>query len=184
MDEIYELHKEKMEKTLRALDNEYASVKAGRANPTVLDRIKVDYYGAPTPVNQIATVAVPEPQILTIQPWDASAVKMIEKAIQASDIGINPQSDGRLIRLIFPPLTEERRKEIVKSIHKYAEEAKISIRSIRRDAIDKYKAQKKESVITEDDLKANEKAMQDLTDQYCKEIEDLAGAKEKEIMKL
>ncbi len=143
MDEIYELHKEKMEKTLRALDNEYASVKAGRANPTVLDRIKVDYYGAPTPINQIATVAVPEPQILTIQPWDASAVKMIEKAIQASDIGINPQSDGRLIRLIFPPLTEERRREIVKSIHKYAEEAKISIRSIRRDAIDKYKAQKK-----------------------------------------
>lgn len=184
MDEIYELHKEKMEKTLRALDNEYASVKAGRANPTVLDRIKVDYYGAPTPINQIATVAVPEPQILTIQPWDASAVKMIEKAIQASDIGINPQSDGRLIRLIFPPLTEERRREIVKSIHKYAEEAKISIRSIRRDAIDKYKAQKKESVITEDDLKSNEKAMQDLTDKYCKEIEDLANAKEKEIMKL
>lgn len=184
MDEIYELHKGKMEKTLRALDNEYASVKAGRANPTILDRIKVDYYGAPTPINQIATVAVPEPQILTIQPWDASAVKMIEKAIQASDIGINPQSDGRVIRLIFPPLTEERRREIVKSIHKYAEEAKIAIRSARRDAIDKYKAQKKESLITEDDLKANEKAMQDLTDKYCKEIEALANTKEKEIMKL
>ena len=184
MKEVLAKAESKMNKTIQKLEGDYAAIRAGRANPAVLDKVTVDYYGAPTPINQLAAVSVTEARVLTIQPWDGSVCRAIERAIQTSDIGINPQSDGKTIRLIFPPLTEERRREIVKSIHKYAEEAKISIRSIRRDAIDKYKAQKKESVITEDDLKSNEKAMQDLTDKYCKEIEDLANAKEKEIMKL
>ena len=184
MDEIYELHKEKMEKTLRALDNEYASVKAGRANPTVLDRIKVDYYGAPTPINQIATVAVPEPQILTIQPWDASAVKMIEKAIQASDIGINPQNDGRVIRLVFPQLTEERRKELTKQVKKYGEDAKVAVRNIRRDAVDYVKKAQKKGELTEDDQKKAEKDIQDLTDKHVKKIDEMCAKKEKELMEI
>lgn len=184
MDEIFETYKGKMDKTVANLESEFASIKAGRANAAVLDKIRVDYYGTPTPVAQVATVSVPEPTILAIQPWESSLVKDIEKAIQTSDIGINPINDGRTVRLCFPPLTEERRKEIVKKIHKYGEEAKVAVRSIRRDALDKYKAQKKESLITEDDLKNAEKDIQDLTDKYCKTIDTVSAAKEKEIMAL
>ncbi len=184
MDEIFETYKGKMDKTIANLESEFASIKAGRANAAVLDKIRVDYYGTPTPVAQVATVSVPEPSILAIQPWDAGLVKDIEKAIQASDIGINPINDGRVVRLCFPPLTEERRKEIVKKIHKYGEDAKVAIRSIRRDALDKYKAQKKESIITEDDLKDAEKKIQDLTDKYCKKVDSISADKEKEIMAL
>lgn len=182
MDNIYTIHKEKMEKTLANLEKEYASIKAGRANPAVLDRVRVDYYGTPTPVGQVGTVSTPEPSMLVIQPWDTSIIKDIEKAIQTSDIGINPQNDGKVIRLSFPPLTEERRKEIGKNIKKYAEECKVAIRNLRRDALDKYKAEKKNSAITEDDFKAAEKKIQDLTDKYCKEADELSSKKEKEIM--
>lgn len=184
MDEIFETYKGKMDKTIANLESEFAAIKAGRANAAVLDKIRVDYYGTPTPVAQVATVSVPEPSILAIQPWDAGLVKDIEKAIQASDIGINPINDGRIVRLCFPPLTEERRKEIVKKIHKYGEDAKVAIRSIRRDALDKYKAQKKDSIITEDDLKDAEKKVQDLTDKYCKKVDTISADKEKEIMAL
>ena len=144
----------------------------------------MDYYGVPTPVAQMAAVSVPEARMLQIQPWDASTLKEIEKAIQAADIGINPQNDGRLIRLHFPPLTEERRKDLVKDIHKMAEEGKVAVRSIRRDAIEKFKAMKKDNQITEDDLAASEKDVQNLTDKYCKEIDTLTAAKVKEIMEI
>ena len=144
----------------------------------------MDYYGVPTPIGQMAAVSVPDARSLLIQPWDKSSLKEIEKAIQASDIGLNPQNDGSSIRLNFPPLTEERRKELVKTVSKYAEEAKVAIRSIRRDSIEKLKEQKKSSEITEDDLKNGEKKMQDLTDKFCKEIDDTAAAKEKEIMEI
>ena len=173
-----------MEKAVDALAQEFSAIRAGRASPAVLDKLKVDYFGALTPINQIASVSVPEARMLVIQPWDASALNLIERAIQGSDIGINPQNDGKVIRLIFPQLTEERRKEISKSIQKLAEDTKVAIRSIRRDAIEKYKAQKKESVITEDDLKDSEKDMQTLTDKFCKQIDDLAAAKQKEIMEI
>lgn len=173
---------EKMNKTVKALENEYASIRAGRANPAVLDRITADYYGAPTPINQMAAVSVPEARTLLIQPWDKSSVKAIEKAIQASDIGINPQNEGETLRLVFPPLTEERRRDLVKNVSKFSEESKIAVRSIRRDSIDKLKAMKKKSEITEDDLKTSEKRVQDLTDRFCKEIDDVAAAKEKDIM--
>lgn len=173
---------EKMNKTIKALETEYASIRAGRANPAVLDRIIVDYYGAPTPVNQLAAVSVPEARILLIQPWDKSSVKAIEKAIQASDIGINPQDEGGTLRLVFPPLTEERRRELVKNVSKFAEESKVAVRSIRRDSIEKLKNMKKKSEITEDDLKSAEKRVQDLTDKFCKDIDDIAVKKEKEIM--
>jgi len=184
MDEIYTTHKENMGKTLSILKSEYAAIRAGRANPAVLDKINVDYYGAPTGINQMAAVSVAEARVLNIQPWDLSALPLIEKAIQASDIGINPNNDGRIIRLVFPQLTEERRKEIGKQIRKLAEESKVAIRSIRRDAIEKYKTQKKASIITEDDLKDCEKDMQELTDKFCKDIDNLAAQKEKEIMEI
>ncbi|MBS4916155.1 MAG: ribosome recycling factor [Clostridiales bacterium] len=173
-----------MKKTIHVLKEEYAEIRAGRANPAVLDKVRVDYYGTPTPINQMAAVSVTEARTLTIQPWDVSTVRSIEKAIQASDIGINPQSDGKIIRLIFPPLTEERRKEIVKDISKMGEDAKIAIRSVRRDAIEKLKALKKSSEITEDDLKQGEKKIQDLTDKFCKEIDQIAQDKDKEIMEI
>ena len=153
-----------MTKSLNALGNEFASIRAGRANPGVLDKVMVDYYGAPTPVNQMAAVSVSEARILVIQPWDKSTLKLIEKAIQASDIGIQPVNDGNVIRLAFPQLTEDRRKELCKSIKKYGEECKVTVRSIRRDTMEKYKAMKKNSEITEDDLKDCEKKVQDLTD--------------------
>ena len=174
--------KEKMTKSLNALDKEFAAVRAGRANPAVLDKVMVDYYGSPTPVNQMAAISVSEARILVIQPWDKSSLKLIEKAIQASDIGINPTNDGNVLRLAFPQLTEERRKELCKSIKKYGEDCKVAVRSIRRDTMDKLKAMKKNSEITEDDLKDCEKKVQDLTDKFCADADKAVTAKEKEIM--
>lgn len=184
MKEIMDLSQEKMQKVCNILAHEYSTIRAGRANPSVLDKVRVDYYGTPTPINQVAAVSVTEARILVIQPWDASIIRDIEKAIQASDIGINPQSDGKVIRLIFPPLTEERRREIVKTISKYAEEAKVSVRNIRRDGMDKLKQMKKASEITEDDFRVGEKEMQELTDEFCKKIDDLFKAKEKEVLEI
>lgn len=184
MNELLKVTEEKMTKTVAVLEREYKSIRAGRANVSVLDKITVDYYGAPTPIQQMAAVSVPEPRILMIQPWDASTLKDIEKAILISDIGINPQNDGRVIRLAFPPLTEERRKEIVKDVKKMAEENKVAIRNTRRDALEKLKALQKSGAITEDDQSNGEKKIQKLTDNYCKEIDDLAGLKEKEILEI
>ncbi len=175
---------EKMTKTLDALDRDYKAVRVGRASPAVLDRITVDYYGAATPIQQMAAISVPEPRMLQIQPWDASTLRDIEKAIQISDIGINPQNDGRVIRLVFPPLTEERRRDIVKDVRKMAEDSKVAVRNTRRDALEKLKVMKKNSEITEDDQQNGEKKIQNLTDKYCKEIDDLAALKEKEILEI
>lgn len=184
MKELLKNTEEKMNKTVGVLEREYKSIRAGRANIAVLDRITVDYYGCPTPIQQMAAVSVPEPRILMIQPWDATTLKEIEKAILTSDIGINPQNDGRVIRLSFPPLTEERRKEIVKEVRKTAEDNKVAIRNTRRDAIEKLKALKKANTITEDDVADGEKKIQNLTDKFCKEIDELASSKEKEIMEI
>ena len=178
----YKIYEEKMKKSIESVANDFAAVRAGRANASVLNRIHVDYYGTPTPINQMAAVSVAEARILTIQPWDVSTLHPIEKAIQASDIGINPQNDGRIIRLVFPQLTEERRKELCKDVKKLAEDSRIAVRSIRRDGIDKVKKMEKASEITEDDLKIAEKKLQDLTDKYIKNIDKLADEKEKEIM--
>ena len=182
MEKVFAMVEEKMGKTVSVLSAEFASIRAGRAISAVLDKIKVDYYGTPTPINQMAAVSVAEARILTIQPWDVSTLHPIEKAIQASDIGINPQNDGRIIRLVFPQLTEERRKELCKDVKKLAEDSRIAVRSIRRDGIDKVKKMEKASEITEDDLKIAEKKLQDLTDKYIKDIDKLADEKEKEIM--
>ena len=184
MKKIFKNTEEKMTKSIDSLIKEYAAIRAGRANPAVLDKILVDYYDAPTPINQLAAVSVTEARTLTIQPWDISVVKGIEKAIQTSDLGINPQTDGKTIRITFPSLTEDRRREIVKDISKIGENSKVSIRSIRRDSIDKLKLMKKESEITEDDLKQAEKTIQDLTDKFCKEIDEISQKKEKEIMEI
>ncbi len=184
METLFANTKEKMEKTLKALNTEYTQLRAGRANAAVLDKIKVDYYGTPTPINQMAAISVSEARILTIQPWDKSTIQTIEKAIQASDIGINPQNDGSVIRLIFPQLTEERRKELSKDVRNMAESSRIAIRSIRRDAIDKAKKMEKASEITEDDLEDAEEEIQDYTDKYIKEIDKAAEEKEKEIMSI
>ncbi len=175
---------EAMARRIDHMCTEYSEIRAGRANPAVLDRVKVDYYGAPTPVNQLAAVSVTEARTLTIQPWDISVLKQIEKAIQVSDIGINPQNDGKVIRLIFPPLTEDRRKEIVKDVQKVAEDTKVQVRNARRDVIDKLKSMKKSGELTEDDLKQGEKKAQDLTDKFVKEIDKLSAAKQKEILEL
>ncbi len=174
--------KEKMEKSVAALENELSTIRAGRANPSVLNKITVDYYGVPTQINAMAAVAVAEARILVITPWDASMLKNIEKAILASDIGITPTNDGKAIRIAFPQLTEERRKELVKQVKKMAEDSKVALRNIRRDALDKLKVMKKNSEITEDDLKDAEKEMQTLTDKYCDKTDAVAAAKEKEIM--
>ena len=174
----------KMKKTAEVLKTQLASVRAGRANAAVLDQITVDYYGVPTPIQQVASVSVPDPRSLLIQPWDASVLKGIEKAILASELGINPQNDGRAIRLVFPQLTEERRKELAKQVKKYGEEAKVAVRNIRRDAIDKFKKQQKASEITEDDYKTVEKDIQKLTDDYIKEVEGIADKKEKELFEI
>ncbi len=184
MKTVYSLADEKMTKTIGALKSEYATIRAGRASAAVLDKIRVDYYGTPTPVNQLAAVSVAEARILTIQPWDKSVLGGIEKAIQTSDLGINPQNDGSVIRLTFPPLTEDRRKEIVKTIRATAEDSKVAIRSIRRDCIDKLKKMEKASEITEDDLKEGEKQIQDKTDKFIKEIEAISADKEKEVMEI
>ena len=184
MQQIFTVAQEKMEKSINALMNEYATIRAGRATPAVLDRITVDYYGCATPIQQMAAISVPEPRTILITPWDKSTLRDIEKAILVSDLGLNPQNDGSALRLNFPPLTEERRRELVKGVYKYAEEAKVAVRSIRRDALDKLKDMKKKSEITEDDLKNAEKKMQDMTDKACKEIDAIAAKKEKEIMEI
>lgn len=178
----YTAYEEKMKKTIAALETELASIRAGRANASVLDRISVEYYGSKMKINEVAQISSPDPRMLTISPYDRSLLKEIEKAIQASDLGINPQNDGKIIRLAFPPLTEERRKELAKSIDKTAEGSKVAIRSIRRDAMDAFKAQKKKSEITEDDLKIAEKDIQNMTDKYIGKIEDAAEKKTKEIL--
>ena len=173
-----------MKKTISVLQEDYAAIRAGRATPAVLDKLRVDYYGAPTAINQLAAVSVAEARVLTIQPWDSSVCRAIEKAIQTSDIGINPQSDGKIIRITFPQLTEDRRKELAKEVSKMAEDAKIAVRNVRREAMDKLKAMKKGGDLTEDDLKQGEKKMQDLTDKYCKEVETVEARKKKEIMEI
>ena len=182
MKEINKEFDAKMGKTIEVVKSDFASVRAGRANPGVLDKITVDYYGSPTPLNQVAAISTPDPRVLMIQPWDGSILKAIEKAIQTSDLGINPQNDGRVIRLTFPQLTEERRKELSKQVRKYGENGKVAIRNIRRDAMDKYKAMEKKGEMTEDDRKEYEKELQDLTDKRCKEIDDLTTKKEAELM--
>ncbi len=180
----YEVYESKMMKTLDALSSQYSSVRAGRANAAVLDSIRVDYYGTPTPVAQMATIMSPDPRSLTIQPWDKSTMKAIEKAILTSELGINPQNDGRVIRLVFPQLTEERRRDLQKTVRKYSEDAKVAIRNIRRDAMEYYKGLKKKSEITEDDLKDIEKDLQELTDEYGKEIDKMTAKKEKELAEI
>lgn len=180
----YKEFAERMKKTTEVLSTDFAAVRAGRANAAVLDQITVDYYGTPTPINQIASISIPDPRSLLITPWDGSVLKGIEKAILASDLGINPQNDGRAIRLVFPPLTEERRKDLVKQVKKYGEESKVAIRNIRRDAMDKFKKMQKASEITEDDMKIAEKDLQKLTDDYIKEIDKLSEKKEKELFEI
>lgn len=184
MKEVFEKTESKMQKSIGHLEEEYAAVRAGRANPAVLDKIMVNYYDTPTPINQLAAVAVSEARVLTIQPWDMSVLRMIEKAIQTSDLGVNPQNDGKVIRLVFPPLNEERRRELAKDISKLCEEAKVAVRAIRRDAIEKLKEMKKAGDITEDDLKQAEKKTQDLTDKYVKNADACFQRKEKEIMEI
>ena len=184
MKEILAHAEERMKKSIVALSEEFAAIRAGRANPAVLEKVRVDYYGTPTSINQLAAVAVSEARVLTIQPWDISICHAIEKAIQSSDIGINPQSDGKVIRLTFPQLTEERRRDLVKDISKMSEECKIAVRNIRRDAMEKLKSMKKTGELTEDDLKQAEKKTQDLTDKYCKEIDGIFSKKQKEIMEI
>ena len=174
----------KMQKSIEAYKNELDTVRAGRANPNVLSRVMVDYYGTPTPVNQIGSVSCPDARTIVIQPWDASTLKGIEKAILASDIGITPANDGKVIRLAFPQLTEDRRKELKKQVSKMGEDAKVAIRNIRRDAIDKAKDMKKNNEMTEDEQKSSEKSVQDLTDKYIKEIDNITASKEKEIMEI
>lgn len=177
-------YEEKMEGTLDHLNRELASIRAGRANPSILDRVAVDYYGSPTPINQIAAVAVAEARILTITPWDRQMLKAISKAIQQSEIGINPIDDGQTIRLVFPAPTEERRKQLTKDVQKLGEEGKVAVRNIRRDAMDKFKALKKSGELTEDDQKAKEEETQKLTDKYVKKIDEMCAAKNKEIMEV
>ncbi|MCI6582972.1 MAG: ribosome recycling factor [Oscillospiraceae bacterium] len=174
----------KMQKTLDSLAREFAAVRAGRANPEVLNKVQAEYWGAMTPVNQMASVSVTEARTLLIQPYDASALKSIEKAILTSDIGITPQNDGKSLRLVFPQLTEERRKELCKNIKKYGEEAKVSVRSVRRDTMDKFKTMKKNSEITEDDMKQCEKDLQKIVDRFCDDIDKMVADKEKEILSI
>ena len=182
MKDEYKVFEDKMKKTLDSVAADFGAVRAGRANAAVLDRIMVNYYGTPTPIQQIAAISSPDARTLLISPWDGSALKLIEKAIQNSDLGINPQNDGKALRLAFPQLTEERRKELVKQIRKYAESGKVAVRNIRRDAMDNFKKQEKKSEITEDELKQVEKDFQKLTDESCKKLDELLAKKEKELM--
>ena len=181
---MYEEYESKMKKTVEVLQSQYSTIRAGRANASVLDQIKVDYYGTPTPINQIAGISTPDPRTLMITPWDVNSLKAIEKAIMTSELGINPANDGRVIRLQFPQPTEERRKELIKQIHKQAEDSKVAIRNIRRDAVEHYKAQKKTGEITEDDLTITEKDLQKLTDKYTDEISKVAQKKETDIKEI
>ncbi|WP_251446800.1 ribosome recycling factor [Vermiculatibacterium agrestimuris] len=182
MQEFNQEYDAKMQKTMDVVMSDFASVRAGRANAAVLDKIAVDYYGTPTPIQQVATISSPDPRSLMIQPWDTTLLKVIEKAIQTSDLGINPQNDGKVIRLLFPQLTEERRKELTKQVKKYAENGKVAVRNIRRDAMDKLKAEEKKGEMTEDDRKLCEKELQELTDKYCKQLDEMSAKKEKELM--
>ena len=182
MDERIKIYDEKMTKTYNNLLAEFATVRAGRANPNVLNKIKVDYYGTPTPLQQVGNITVPEPRILQIQPWEASMVKAIEKAILVSDIGINPSNDGRIIRLVFPELTEERRKDLVKDVKKKGEAAKVAVRNIRRDANDTLKKLGKTADVSEDEIKDLEDKVQKFTDKYIKEIDKAVEEKSKEIL--
>ena len=176
------VYEEKMKKSVIALDNEYSTIRAGRANPRVLDRITVDYYGTPTPVNQVGNISVPEARLIQIQPWDVSLLKAIEKAISSSDLGINPGNDGKVIRLVFPELTEERRKDLTKDIKKKAEDSKVAIRNIRRDALDAFKKIEKKHEISEDELKVLEEKIQKLTDKYILDIDKKCEEKSKDIL--
>ena len=182
MSDIIQDYDAKMQKTVDVVVSDFASVRAGRANAGVLDRIAVEYYGTETPIHQVASISTPDPRTLVIQPWDGTLLKAIEKAILISELGINPQNDGKVIRLTFPQLTEERRKELTKQVNKYSENGKVAIRNIRRDAMDKLKAMEKKSEITEDDLKEYEKDLQKVTDKRIKEIDDLTAKKEAELM--
>ncbi len=184
MDERLVKYDDKMQKSLNNLYSEFNSIRAGRANPHVLDSVMVDYYGTPTPIQQVANVSVPEPRLIQIQPWEASMVKEIEKAIQTSDVGINPTNDGKVIRLVFPELTEERRKELAKDVKKKGENAKVAVRNIRRDANDSFKKLSKESDISEDDIKELEDNAQKLTDSYIKKIDEAVSDKTEEILKV
>lgn len=181
---MFEELKNKMDKAIAALEHDYSAIRAGRANPAILDKVTVDYYGVATPVAQVGTISVPEARTLVVQPWDATVLHELEKAILKADIGITPNNDGKSIRLTFPPLTEERRKELVKGISKRAEEAKVTIRGLRRDEIESVKAQKKAGEITEDDVKGYEKDIQNITDKYVKDIDAISAKKEKEIMEV
>ena len=180
----YKVYEEKMKKSIDSVAADFASVRAGRANAAVLDRIMVDYYGSPTPIQQIAAISSPDPRALVISPWDSKALKSIEKAIQNSDLGINPSDDGRVIRLNFPAPPEERRKQLTKDVSKLGEESKVAVRNVRRDALDKFKAAKKKSEISEDELASLEDEMQKITDKFVKEIEKICESKNKEIMEL
>ncbi len=184
MKEIIDNTKARMDKCIKALESELGTIRAGRANPTVLDKITAEYYGTPTPINQMASVSVAEARILVVQPYDASQLKVIEKAIQASDLGINPTNDGRVLRIAFPQLTEDRRKELCKQVSKICEESKVAVRNVRRDGMDKIKAKKKANEITEDDVKEAEKNIQKLTDKFIEEIDKIGEAKDKEIMSI
>jgi ribosome recycling factor len=184
METVFAKTKEKMEKCLNSLERDYAAVRAGRANPAVLDKVMVDYYGVPTPINQMAAISVPEARLLVVQPWDTSTLRDIEKAINTADIGINPQNDGKVIRLTFPQLTEEHRKTLQKDVAKRGEEAKVAIRNVRRDAMDDIKKLKKDNEITEDDQKDGEKKLQDITDGFIKQVEAITKKKEDEVISL
>lgn len=184
MDTIIATAREKMGKTISVLKSDFDGIRAGRANAAVLDKIRVDYYGVPTPIQQMAAISVAEARVLNIQPWDASTLHAIEKAIQQSEIGINPQNDGRVIRLVFPQLTEEKRKELAKEVRKTAEDSKVAVRSIRRECMDKIKKMEKNSEITEDDLKIGEKKLQDVTDEFIKKIDVACADKEKDILEI
>lgn len=182
--DLYNPYSEKMEKSVENLQSNMHAVRAGRANPHVLDRITVEYYGTETPLNQLANIQVPEARMITITPWDASCLKGIEKAILTSDIGINPSNDGKMIRLVFPTLTEERRKDLVKQVMKYGEEAKVAIRNIRRDALDKFKSLHKSKEISDDDIRTVEEQVQKLTDKFVAQVEKVVQAKEKDLMEI
>ena len=184
MQEIFDFAEQKMEKCLTGLHNEFVTMRAGRASTSLLDRVQVDYYGVPTPIQQMAAVSVSEGRILVIQPWDVSTISPIEKAIQASDLGVNPQDDGKVIRLVFPPLTEEKRKQLAKEVSKFGEEAKVAVRNVRRDAIDKIKKLKKDNEISEDEQHDGEDKVQKITDKYVKQIDDMVSDKEKDIMEI
>lgn len=173
---------DKMKKTVGSFENDLNSIRAGRANPHVLDKLTVNYYGVPTPIQQVGNISVPEARVIQIQPWETSLLKEIEKAIQTSDLGINPTNDGKVVRLVFPELTEERRKELTKEVKKKGEESKVAIRNIRRDAVDTFKKSQKSSEITEDDLKELEEKIQKLTDKYIAEVEKVIEKKDKEIL--